>query len=224
MNVCETPFVPSFKPFKAEKKLKRAVKFGLTESIDNYPHRYGNEVFRSRAEVEWAKTFDRIGLTWEYEPLKFDMGPNHVSYSPDFSVAGLSLPDSNRALYIEVKRFPDEVNLTKYVLFTQWYNCDLLVLAHDKGGVLKPKKEKYFLALRCSHCDNYDCFSCKELPTDDYKPRYEARHTDCQAEPLERIVVRSYFLIQAGTIRKGHVVFPDRTSSGQQISSTGQHH
>ncbi len=109
---CETVFVPSFKPFKPEKKLTRrraakvrvgdftfdAAEFGMEESVDNYPHRYRNEVFRSLAEVRWAKAFDRLGLRWKYEPLKFDMGPTHVSYCPDFRVAGLSIPDSDRAL------------------------------------------------------------------------------------------------------------------------------
>lgn len=115
--------------------------------IQNYPwiYEYDYDLFRSRAEVEWAKTFDLLGLPWESEPLKFDMGPKHVSYTPDFRVTGLSIPGSNRPLYLEVQRFPDEVDLTKYVRFTGWYNCDLLVLAHMKGGVLRPKKEKYFL-------------------------------------------------------------------------------
>ncbi len=72
--------------------------------------------------------------------------------------------------YVEIKRFPDEVNLTKYVRFTKWYNCDLLVLAHRDGGVLTPKSERYFLILSCQHCNTYDCWPCEEFPADDYKP------------------------------------------------------
>jgi hypothetical protein len=240
----KTPFVRSFEPFKAEKKLisawaeKKQMEYweehGCIDYSDawtrgNYPYGYGvdrdadgnvsgefKEMFRSSAEVEWAKTFDQLGLSWEYEPLKFDMGPDHVTYTPDFRVEGLSIPDSNRPLYIEVKRFPDDVDLTKYVRFTEWYNCDLLVLAHRDGGVLQPKKENYFLVLTCKGCNIYNCISCHELPTDDYKLPYYV----CHGEPLERIVVRNYFLIQAGTIGKGRVMLPDRTSSGRQISYT----
>jgi hypothetical protein len=213
-------FVPSFKPFKAEKKWASS----WDGTRDPYPE-FGNEIFRSSVDAEWAKTFDRIGLAWEYQPLKFDMGPTYFSYTPDFRVTGLSVPDSSRALYIEVKHFPDNVDLSKYVRFTQWYNCDLLVLAHAKGGVLRPNKERFFLALRCAHCNTYDCFSCNESPEDDYKPLHEVGrpHPDCEGERLERIVLHSYFLIQAGTIRKGQVVLPDRTKSGQKLSSTGRH-
>ena len=90
-----------------------------------------DERFRSREEVEWAQAFDRVGLQWDYEPLKFDLGPDHHSYTPDFKVAGLVNPDSTRALYIEVQWFGEAMDLTKYVRFTEWYNCDLLVLRYN---------------------------------------------------------------------------------------------
>ena len=218
-GVSQMAFAPSFEPFKAEKKL-------VTEweekgigwrSKENYPYEYGNEVFRSSAEVEWAKTFDRIGLKWEYEPLKFCMGPKYFSYTPDFRVTGLSIPSCDRVLYIEVKRFPgaDDLNLNKYLRFTEWYTCDLLVLADYKGGVLRPKHENYFLVLRCTQCNAYECTWCQELPSDDFTPpRWE-----CVCGH-ERLVVPSYFLIQAGTIRTARVEFPERTSSGQPIPQT----
>jgi hypothetical protein len=155
---------------------------------DTYPHVYGvsrdvdgnltlefKERFRSITEVEWATAFDRLGLQWEYEPLKFDMGPKHFSYTPDFRVPELATPGSGRTLYIETKWFGETMDLTKYVRFTRWYNCDLLVLAHDEGiarkkdiDVLKPKNKRYFLILKCAQCDSYDWFPCDELPTDDY--------------------------------------------------------
>jgi hypothetical protein len=225
----KTPFVRSFEPLKTEKKL---ISGGI------YPHGYRfdfdalrfKEVFRSPVEVEWAKAFDKLGLPWEYEPLKFDMGPEHVSYTPDFRVTGLSIPDSNRALYIEVKWFGEPMYLTKYVRFTEWYNCDLLILAHNSGGVLRPRKEKYFLVLKCAQCNAYDCFACGERPTASYRPQPAACVTEppfaasgsggcprCQATRLERIVVPSFFLIQAGTIGKGRVVLPGRGSCGGQI-------
>jgi hypothetical protein len=200
------------------------------------------EMFRSRAEVQWAETFDKLRLPWEYEPLMFDMGPTHFSYTPDFRVTGLSIPDSSRALYIEVKWFPDELDLTKYVRFTEWYNCDLLVLAHRKGGVLKPKKEEYFLIFRCKHCRTYDCFPLNDIPVverDDHAydcvprngtspenyepPGWEYSHAGsqpaaCQRKQIERMVVPNYFVIQAGTIGSGRVVLPNRESSEPRIT------
>jgi hypothetical protein len=92
-------FTPAYLPFKAER-----IRFRGDECIDQYPHWWGGEHFRSVAEAEWARAFDRLGLPWEYEPLKFDMGP-HFSYCPDFRVEGLIAP-TGRDLFIEIKRFP----------------------------------------------------------------------------------------------------------------------
>jgi hypothetical protein len=192
-----TPFVRSFEPFKPERKNQSWVgkkqqeeweAFGYVLTSDTYPHGYGldrdadgnltfrfKEMFRSVTEVEWATTFDRLGLKWEYEPLRFDMGPEHFSYTPDFRVTGFSVPDSNRALYLETKWFGESMDLTKYVRFTDWYNCDLLVLAHEPGGVLRPEKERYFLILKCSHCGIYDWFPYNEVPTDNYLRLVERR-------------------------------------------------
>ena len=235
VGVSATAFVPSFKPFKAEKKLEGRERIRSDGSIDNcnYPYSYYNldlddtlrcECFRSPVEVEWAEAFDRLGFQWEYEPLKFDMGPKHFSYTPDFKLAGLSIPDSNRPLYIEVKWFGEDMDLTKYVRFTEWYNCDLLVLAHydrdlwqrakrwkkrPRPTVLKPEKHRYYLMLRCTHDDSYSYVPCDELPAEDYAP---------SNLPIERIVVPDDFLIQAGTIGRGRVVLPDGTTSGGQIS------
>jgi hypothetical protein len=203
------------KPFKAGKMLIDEWESKGRE-IHNYPwrHKYGNDLFRSSAEVEWAKAFSQLGLRWESEPLKFDMGPKHISYTPDFSVTGLSVPGSDRPLFIEVKRFPDEVDLTKYVLFTEWYNCDLLVLAHQKGGVLNPRKEGYFLVLRCPRCGTYDCCACDQMPTEDYRPSYCPSVCRACQGPFERTVVRSYFLIQRGTIETGRAVLERHPTSG----------
>ena len=209
---------PWRKPFKAEKML-----LGEWESkgreTHNYPwrHEYDNDLFRSSAEVEWAKTFNQLGLPWESEPLKFDMGPKHVSYTPDFRVTGLSFPGSDRPLYIEVKRFPDEVDLTKYVRFTEWYKCDLLLLAHQRGGVLKPRKEGYFLVLGCPRCDTYDCFACDEPPAEDYQPPYAPPVCQACQGPFARVAVPNYFLIQQGTIRTGRVELERHPTSGLRL-------
>jgi hypothetical protein len=207
------------KPFKPEKMLMYEwVARGREEH--NYPwrHDYDNDLFRSSAEVEWAKTFNQLGLPWDSEPLKFDMGPEHFSYTPDFRVTGLSIPGSDRPLYIEVKRFPDELDLTKYVRFTEWYNCDLLVLAHQKGGVLKPRKARYFIVLRCPRCNTYECFACDQRTTEDYWPRHGPSVCQACQGTFERMVLPSYFLIQEGTIRTGHVLLEEHPASGLRLS------
>jgi hypothetical protein len=99
------------------------------------------------------------------------MGPKHFSDTPDFRITGFSIPGSDRPVYIEVKRFPDDVDLTRYARFTEWYNCGLVVLAHQKGGVLKPRKERYFLVLRCQPCNTYECLACDQPSPEDYRPR-----------------------------------------------------
>jgi hypothetical protein len=291
-----TLFVPSFTPFKPEKKL--IVEWedprGIVQWKEKYPYGYGldrdaegnltgrfKEEFRSREELKWAEAFDDLGLQWEYEPLRFDMGPKHFYYTPDFTVTGLSIPDSDRPLYIEIKWFGEDMDLTKYVRFTEWYNCNLLVLAHDGGrgrrrnNVLKPEKERYFLILKCAHCGTYDWFPYNEFPTDDYIRRAEkgprrvssvgvpekilfgyrlaadgtfwlateeppssaiaglqaaiARlmpfrdHPPvCQETPLERMAVPNYFLIQAGAIKTGRVVLPDRGCSELRMTDSGR--
>lgn len=266
VGVGATAFVPSFKPFKPERKNTEWVEKKQQEEWEEFgdvlthsTYRYGylerdtdgyftgrfKEMFRSEVEGEWAEAFDELGLQWEYEPLKFAMGPKHFSYTPDFKVAGFSIPDSKRPLYIEVKWFGEDMNLSKYVRFTEWYNCDLLVLAHydrdlwqrakrwkkrPRPNVLKPEKHRYYLILRCTHCDNYIDFPSEELPAEDYQPpnlvqrwQYDSsvwgrESCVCEGKPIERIVVPDDFLIQAGTIGRGRVVLPDATSSGRQIS------
>jgi hypothetical protein len=206
------------KPFKPEKMLLcewRAK--GREERNYPWPHEYNNDLFRSIAEVEWAKTFNQLGLPWESEPLKFAMGPQHVSYSPDFTITGLSFPGFDRPLYIEVKRFPDDVDLTKYVRFTEWYHCDLLVLAHQRGGVLKPRKEGYFLVLRCPRCDTYECFACDGPPPEDYQPPHAPPVCQACQSPFARVAVPNYFLIQQGTIATGRVALERDPISGLRL-------
>ena len=39
---------------------------------------YGGTTFRSQLETRWAAYFDRRGIAWEYEPVRFD------GWTPDF--------------------------------------------------------------------------------------------------------------------------------------------
>lgn len=58
--------------------------------------------FRSRIEARWAVLFDAIGITYQYEPEKFNL-PNGDVYIPDFY-----LPNMNPGpgVYFEVKGKP----------------------------------------------------------------------------------------------------------------------
>lgn len=57
------------------------------------PTRYREVLFRSRLEARWAVCFDELGIPWQYEPEKFDLG--ELRYIPDFHLAG--------CVYCEVK-------------------------------------------------------------------------------------------------------------------------
>ncbi|MDX2708092.1 hypothetical protein PV350_35395 [Streptomyces sp. PA03-6a] len=57
---------------------------------------YAGHRFRSRLEARWAVLFDALGITWEYEPQGYLVGPNRRPYLPDFW-----LP--REKLWVEVK-------------------------------------------------------------------------------------------------------------------------
>jgi hypothetical protein len=58
---------------------------------------YRDVPFRSTYEVRAAQSFDRLGMRWEYEPKRFDLGGSYT-YLPDFF-----LPDER--MYVEVKGY-----------------------------------------------------------------------------------------------------------------------
>ncbi|MFB7440204.1 hypothetical protein ACFC01_17905 [Streptomyces mirabilis] len=58
--------------------------------------RYAGCRFRSRLEARWAVFFDQLGITWEYEPQGYIVGPERVPYLPDFWLPELGL-------WVEVK-------------------------------------------------------------------------------------------------------------------------
>jgi hypothetical protein len=58
---------------------------------------YRDVPFRSTYEVRAAQSFDRLGMRWEYEPKRFDLGGSYT-YLPDFY-----LPDED--MYVEVKGY-----------------------------------------------------------------------------------------------------------------------
>lgn len=58
--------------------------------------------FRSRLEARWAVFFDKLGITWEYEPQGYVV--NGTPYLPDFR-----LPDMNA--FVEVKGASEKLDL-----------------------------------------------------------------------------------------------------------------
>lgn len=56
---------------------------------------YAGHRFRSRLEARWARFFDAVGITWEYEP------EHACRYLPDFVLRGLA--GGEGVAYFEVK-------------------------------------------------------------------------------------------------------------------------
>src|SRR5690349_15128505 len=63
--------------------------------------RYGGRHYRSRLEARWAVLFDKVGLSYEYEPEGFEF--DGIRYLPDFYLCEI---DS----YVEVKGNPDDID------------------------------------------------------------------------------------------------------------------
>jgi hypothetical protein len=64
---------------------------------------YKCTVFKSKLEAEWAKYFEALGYSWEYEPAKFKLYPqgsgrSKETYTPDFRVC-----KNNQYFWCEVK-------------------------------------------------------------------------------------------------------------------------
>lgn len=72
------------------------------QAINTY---YAGHYFRSRLEARWAKVFDDLGLSWEYEPQGYLVGDERRAYLPDFR-----LPDIG--WWIEVKGSQQWLDLT----------------------------------------------------------------------------------------------------------------
>jgi hypothetical protein len=67
----------------------------VTVPKNGIPTEYAGTTFRSRLEARWARFFDAIGWSWEYEPFDAD------GYIPDFLILGRS------SLLIEIKPYGD---------------------------------------------------------------------------------------------------------------------
>ena len=85
---------------------------------------YGGEAFRSEWELRVAKSLDVLGVRWEYEKTRFDLGTQ--TYAPDFY-----LPDGN--CYWEVKGYYGPKSQATVALFRQQYPAIPLVLVFENA-------------------------------------------------------------------------------------------
>lgn len=81
--------------------------------------RYAGCRFRSRLEARWAVFFDSLGVTWEYEPQGFHVGPEGRPYLPDFR---LDRAGGLRPLWVEVKGTDDalDTELLGHAVSPEW--------------------------------------------------------------------------------------------------------
>lgn len=75
---------------------------------------------RSKSETLFAAALDALGLSWEYEPTRFDLGWS--TYTPDFYIADLDL-------WIEVKGFWREESLRKVRDFSAGHQISAFMAA-----------------------------------------------------------------------------------------------
>jgi hypothetical protein len=82
--------------------------------LDVHPPRqvYRGIRMRSDYEVRVARSFDRLGIQWQYEPKRFDLGDR--TYAPDFY-----LPGEN--MWVEVKGYYGPISATKCSMLCEQY-------------------------------------------------------------------------------------------------------
>lgn len=83
---------------------------------------YAGHRFRSRLEARWAVFFDKLGVSWLYEPQGYELG-NGERYLPDFW-----LPDLQ--VWVEVKGAATDADLVKLFHATA---ADGLPLLYEVG-------------------------------------------------------------------------------------------
>lgn len=82
---------------------------------------YKNIYFRSTYEARVARALDALGIAWEYEPRRFDLG--NESYLPDFLI--------NNSVWAEVKGWLSETAKRKIDKFQSQYRLPFVMLFED---------------------------------------------------------------------------------------------
>lgn len=108
---------------------------------------YDNYRFRSRIEARWAVFFNTVGVEYQYEPERFDLG-NGVWYLPDFWLPQL-------LIWLEIKSaFPIAEEMQKIALLArpEW----LTVIT---WGNLDGKDKSDAMAFCRGYDDLFECWS-----------------------------------------------------------------
>lgn len=73
---------------------------------------------RSHLEALYAMAFDKMGIHWEYEPARFNLGidesGNPIWYTPDFEISY-----QEGSFYVEIKPTRDRAEEDKYLAFVR---------------------------------------------------------------------------------------------------------
>lgn len=99
--------------------------------IKPLPVKYRGVRFASTLEADWAATFDRYGIYWEYEPVAVEL-PDGTPYRPDFYLPALRT-------WCEVKgphnqRIEKAAALQAAAVIDEWeWTADLVVLLRPAG-------------------------------------------------------------------------------------------
>jgi len=113
---------------------------------------YKNIIFRSNLEASYAKTFDSLGIEWEYEIEGYQI--DDIRYLPDFW-----LPQIKTVLEVKGPLVPGAEKaeaLAKSIKNPDWWNQKILVLIGDEKGSIKLAEDRTDVALaQCAECDKY---------------------------------------------------------------------
>lgn len=106
---------------------------------------YSGVTFRSKLESEWAKWFDSIGMSWQYEPTKF------TRYTPDFGINGMTV-------YVEVK----PMNVTRINRISECTMPLIIVFGHPECAVVHYVPPSSGTRYACDSWSDAFNMACKE--------------------------------------------------------------
>ncbi len=120
----------------------------MLKAIDT---RYANHLFRSRLEARWAKYFDELCTSWEYEKEGFDLGDG-LWYLPDFY-----LPEHR--IYAEVKpkkfNYKESLKCKKLAILSGCKVIELIGLPNTNPTNLYVPSQYYACSV-CGKIEEYD--------------------------------------------------------------------
>ena len=128
---------------------------------------YNGYRFRSRLEARWAVFFDKLHITYQYEPEAF-VCDDGSQYTPDFFLPNSFMRDKeHKGLYLEIKHFGwNEPSQRKYIdrISTALETQNLLLICGDPKDAtntyemyegneqLNPWWDNYMMVICCEKC------------------------------------------------------------------------